>query len=453
MRFLFAIICMAAVPILTFPSAYAQVAGKNDGLGDLAALFDAQPKMDAHAPALTLDEAERIALERNPEIAAVARKVATSQAHVATTGKLDDPMAMYRGWGVPLNQPGNFNAAQNMFSISQSLPGAGKRPLQTSIARSDVEIAKSQLDQARLAVRVRVRKAFNDLLLTQEEMRIHDEHVDLARQAIEAARIKYAVGKVSQQDILKAQVTLTALAEHMIRFDQDADLARARLNTLLCRDPDTPIRALGKYRDPKPLPDLLTLKQLALNKRPDLQGAGKIVERSRKEEALTRKTMVPDFTVSAGYMLMPPSADMRNSYMLEGQMSLPWLNRGKHNAEIAEATAKVYEQSANLDALRNSAFGEIQEALVEARAAQRLSALYQDHLRPQAEATLQSSVIAYENDKTDFLNLLDSQMVVINIDLAWLQASADFETRLADLEMATGTVINATGSSTPEVKP
>lgn len=453
MRIPFALFCMALVPLMSFRTAYAQSAGGSDGLGNLAALFDAQPKAEMRAPAMTLDEAERIALERNPEIAAAARKVATSKAHVATTGRLDDPTFMYRGWGVPLAKPGDFNAAQNMFSISQTLPGAGKRPLQTSIARSDVEIAESQFEQARLAVRVRVRKAFNDLLLAQEEMRIHDQHVDLARQAIEAARIKYAVGKVSQQDILKAQVTLTELAEHMIRFDQDAELARARLNTLLGRDPDAPIQALGTYTDPASLPDLTALEQMALDNRPDLQGAGKMLERSRKEQALTRKTMVPDFTVAAGYMLMQPSAEMRNSYMVEGSMSVPWLNRGKHNAEIAEATARVYAQDADLEAMRNAAFGEVQEALVEARAAQRLATLYQDHLRPQAEATLQSSVIAYENDKTDFLNLLDSQMVVINIDLAWLQATANFEARMADLELATGTVIDAKRNSTPEVKP
>ena len=55
-------------------------------------------------------------------------------------------------------------------------------------------------------------------------------------QGVEAAKIKYAVGKVPQQDILKAEVSLTRLAEHLIHFEQDADLARARLNTLLGRD-------------------------------------------------------------------------------------------------------------------------------------------------------------------------------------------------------------------------
>jgi outer membrane protein TolC len=47
-------------------------------------------------------------------------------------------------------------------------------------------------------------------------------------------------------------------------------------------------------------------------------------------------------------------------------------------------------------------------------------------------------VIAYENDKTEFLDLLDSQMTVIDVDLAYFQAVADFEARMADLELAVG---------------
>jgi outer membrane protein TolC len=62
-------------------------------------------------------------------------------------------------------------------------------------------------------------------------------------------------------------------------------------------------------------------------------------------------------------------------------------------------------------------------------------------------------VIAYENDKTDLLDLLDSQMTVIDIDLAWLQAVGDFDARLADLELATGASLDQSGSHAMEVKP
>ena len=128
-------------------------------------------------------------------------------------------------------------------------------------------------------------------------------------------------------------------------------------------------------------------------------------------------------------------------------MTLPWLDRRKHNAEIATAGVAVTEQDAELAALRTEAFGQIKESLAEAEAAQKFATLYQDSLRPQAEATLHAAVIAYENNQTDFLNLLDSQMEVIDIDLAWEQALADFNTRMADLEMAVGAPINLTGTT------
>jgi len=49
--------------------------------------------------------------------------------------------------------------------------------------------------------------------------------------------------------------------------------------------------------------------------------------------------------------------------------------------------------------------------------------------------------------------LLDSQMTVINVDLTWLAAVADFDTRLVDLELATGTPIEPSPMPATEVKP
>jgi outer membrane protein, heavy metal efflux system len=435
----------------------AQTPVGSDGLASLAALTDEHSGEhhgeEASAPAMTLEEAERIALAENPEVAVAVRRVAIAQAHVPTAGALDDPMAMYRGWGIPLNQPWNYNQAQNMFSISQTFPGRGKRDLRTSVAESDVDVARDNLEQVRLDVRVRVHKAFDDLLLTGDEMRIHDQHLAVAQRAIESARIKYTAGKVPQQDMLKAQVALTRLAEHMIQFDHDADLARARLNTLLGRAANAPLRVTGQFAVLATLPEAQSLDDLARRSRPDLLAAQQAAERSHKEQALATKAFVPDFTVSAGYMIMPSGQNFRNAYMVEGSMNLPWLNHRKHDAEIAEATVQATEQDAELTEMRNAAFGQIQEALVEAEAAQKLAHLYHDQLRPQAETTLQSSVIAYENDKTELLDLLDSQMTVIDIDLAWLQAVGDFDARLADLELATGAALDQPDTHAVEVQP
>jgi outer membrane protein TolC len=196
---------------------------------------------------------------------------------------------------------------------------------------------------------------------------------------------------------------------------------------------------------------LETLEQFAVQSRPDLFQAQVAVDKSRKEEALAKKAYSPDFTVSAGYMLMPRGSEFRNNYMVEGAINLPWLNHRKHDSEIAESTAKVTEHDAELIAMRNNTFGQIQEALVEARSAQRLANIYEQSLRPQAEATLHSTVIAYENGRTEFLELLDSQMTIIDLDLAYFQACADFEARLADLELAVGAPIDQALKTTSEV--
>lgn len=447
-----AALCVAA-SVGSLRCAAQTAAPTQDSLSGLEALFAAQPQPHSTAPALTLEDVERIALSGNPEIVVAARRVAAAEAHIPGAGALPDPVAMYRGWSVPLRQPWNFNQAQNMFSIGQDFPGRGKRALRTSVARSDVDVAKAQLDQVRLQVQVRVRKAFDDLLLTNEELKIHTEHEALARQAIEAARIKYAVGKVSQQDILKAQVALTALAEHMIRFERDAGVARAQLNTLMGRSVDAPLNVRGDFAVPADLPSTQALETIAIKSRPDLLAAQAAARRSHQEQALAGKRYTPDFSVAAGYMLMPTGSNFRNNYMIEGTMTLPWLNHRKNDADIAEATARATEQDAEYAELRVEAFGQIQEALVEAQAAQRFAGLYQDQLRPQAKATLQSSVIAYENDKTDFLDLLNSQMAVIDIDLAWIQAVENFNSRLADLELATGAPLDPIQPPAPEVKP
>jgi outer membrane protein TolC len=338
-----------------------------------------------------------------------------------------------------------------MFMVSQTWPGRGKRALRTSVAEADVAEAKAALDATKLDVRIRVQKAFFDLLRAEDELRVHDQHTDIGRQAVEAARIKYVVGKVPQQNILRAQVSLTRLVEHLIRFEQDAELARARLNTLLGRDPSEAINVRGECTVSAALPSLETLEKAALQSRPDLLQAQATAEKSREEQTLSQKAYSPDFTMSAGYMLNPSGSEFRNNYMVEASINLPWLNRRKHDAEIAASTAMVSEQDAEIAAMRNAAFGQIQEALVEAQAAQKLANVYRGSLRPQAEATLHSTVIAYENDRTEFLDLLDSQMTLIDLDLAYFQAVADFEARLADLELAVGAPIEQVRKLNPEV--
>src|SRR6266536_2921748 len=174
--------------------------------GAEAMLPSPQPHHASATVSLTLAELEAAALANNAEIRASTRQVAVAETRRGSAGALDDPSFMYRGWGTPLAKPWNLNQTQHMFMFSQTLPGGGKRQLRARSADDEVEVTKAELETKK-----------RDVLV---------------------------------QDMLKAQLALTRLVEHLVMLQQDSDLACARLNTLLGRDPGGPLEVLGAYSPP-----------------------------------------------------------------------------------------------------------------------------------------------------------------------------------------------------------
>jgi outer membrane protein TolC len=422
----------------------ASLALADDPFANSGSLLDAaaQHHQVNNARRYNLAELQDAAMQGNPEIRIAARQLSVAQSRVSGAGALDDPTFMYRDWGTPLEKPWDLNQAQNMFMFSQTIPGAGKRGLRSEIASKEVEAAQAQLEAVRRDVRARVTQTFYEVLRNNDELRIHDEQVVLARHALETARVKYTVGRVPQQDVLKAQVSLTRLVEHLNMLVQDGDLARATLNSLLSRNPSEPLEVTGEYSLPARLPLVEELEKIALDNRPELLMYTKAIEQSEAKTRLARKGYSPDYTIGGGYMLMPSGAAYRNTYMAEFSLNLPWLNRRKHEAEIGEAQALTLEQRAEYDNQRAKVFLQIDEALIKARAAYRNLSLYRDTLRPQAEATLKAAAIAYQNDRTDLLNLLDSQNVTLDVESSYFKSAAELDERLAELERAIGAPIS-----------
>jgi outer membrane protein, heavy metal efflux system len=409
-----------------------------DDAVDVASLYSRQHQHRSEARPMTLAEIESVALANNPEIKIAVRRVSLAEAGVPAAGNLDDPMFEYRAWGTPLARPWDLNQAQHMFMLSRKLPARGVRPLEKQVAATDVGVRRAEVEAARRDVQARVRASFYALLRNTDELRLHDEQVSIAQQSIESARIKYTVGKVAQQDVLKAQIATTKLVEHLVMLEQDGDLARAALNTLMGRDPATPLEVQGEYSRSTALPALAALEADAIKSRPELAAIAAQMKQAELKVDLARKGLSPEFGVSGGYMLMPEGTMRRNAYMAELSITLPGANKDKHNAEIAQSLAEVEALRAEFDARRVVIFGEIQQALIKASAAAKLVRLYGGTLVPQTQSAFRASVTAYQNDRTDLLNLLESQNMILDARTAAYRAQADYDNAKAELERAVG---------------
>ena len=402
-------------------------------------------------PLFTLAELEERA-SNNPELIALTTQVVAVRARKESAGALADPTVSYRNWGVPLSRPWDYNRSQHMFMLEREFPGKGKRALRTQVADQEVAVAEAMVEAKRRQVVSLVRATFFDLVRNEHELRLHREQVELGGQALESARIKYTVGRVPQQDVMKAQVALARLSEHLIDIERDGLLARARLNTLIGRDPSQPIAVRGEYQPELALPSIAELQSIAVARRPEIAAANARIKGGELSIELARKAYTPDLTVAGGYMLMPAGTPGRNAYMLEVGVSLPWLNRKRHDAVIAEATAERLMQDAESRAVRAVVLQEIQEAYVRADAALRMVKLYASTLKPQAAATFQSAAAAYQADKTDFLNLLESQNTYLDVEYDYYKALSEYEMRIAELEQAIGAPLPRSAATLPEVK-
>ena len=396
---------------------------------------------------LSVDEAVAAALESNPEIRAAVRRLSLAQMKTKTARSLDDPMLMVRDWGTPLKQPWDLNQAQLMFGLQQSFQNRQKRDLRARLAEDDAGVAAIDLETLRQEVSVEVRKTCADLMRNADEVRLQARQSSLLKEALAAALAEYTTGKAPQADVLRAQMALTRLNEQLIELEEERDNARAQLNALMGRPPDEAIEIAGSYTSPAALPSIEDLKRTAIEHRPELATLRTQIAKSRDEGKLTRLAMKPDFTVGLGYMLMPTGSLARNAYMGEVSMNLPWLNRERHDGEAKQADAATDVSQAELDARATTMFLEIRQAQIEVLAAEKRVKLYRDTLLPQAEASFKASTAAYQNNRAEFMSLIDAQNLLLDIQTTYYKASADTDEGMAKLERAIGAPIANTTNS------
>ena len=395
---------------------------------------------------MSVDQAVAEAMQANPEIQASTRRLSLSQLKTSTARSLDDPMLMGRDWDTPLRQPWDLNQAQIMVGVQRTFLSKEKRDARARVAGDDVDVASSDLDAVRQEVAVEVRKSCADLKRIADEMPLHNREASLLKEALAGALAEYTTGKTTQSEVLKAQMAMTRLNEHLLQLEEERDTAAAELDVLLGRRPDEPVEIVGTYAEPIEPPSIEALEQVAIQNRPELAALRKDITRAKDDSYMTRLAMKPDFTVAAGYMLMPTGSYTRGAYMAELTMNLPRWNRDRHEGEAKQADVAAAVTESELEVRTQAVFLEVRRAQIETQVAERRMKLYRDTLLPQAEAGFKASTAAYQNNRGEFQALVESQNLLLDIQDAYYTASAAADKGIAELERAIGAPVPTTSN-------
>ncbi len=372
--------------------------------------------------------------EHNPAIRAAQGRVRAAQKIPPRAAAYDDPMVMWDNWNSPENLHLN-EASNNIFRLAQKIPFPGKLRLKGEIAAKEAAQREAELGATGIDTIAQVKKAYYDLWLVYQNLRVYSRDKGLVAQFAQIAERKYAVGQVSQPDVLRAQVELTRLSNRVTTETLSLSKARAQLNAVLSRPPEAP---LGIPRDPPPPVITYSLEDLAkqtLAHRPELLAQVSMVERENLALALARTAYYPDFEVAVSRFV---NFGQRDGFGLTVSASIPLAFKYKYDAGVEEAVANQETAQSDLRRLQDHALFEVKQFLVEAQVALEQRNLFLGTHIPQAEQTLAASQIGYQTGKIDFLSLIDSVRAVEQVHLEHLMAAANFEKAWAELERAVG---------------
>ena len=391
-------------------------------------------------PPLSLSAALREAQDKNSELIALRRQFESTRFRSTEQRFLSPPMLEGQIWQWPINTLNPPNTNMYMFMASQDLPGRGKRALRAAAAGKESELAEADIAVRAQEILNSVKQRYTELFLARRAIDVHLASVGVLRQLADISQVKYAAGRISQQDVLKAVVELSRVHDDVITFEQQEDLAAARLNTLLDREPDAPIGPLTEPREQILTASMEDLQHLAIEHHPELKRMHVQIERAQAGLAVTRQDYKPDYSVQAGYLLMPHMTDAWLAKVAVTWPRAPW-SRGAIDARVAGANAEVDTANAQLRSMERAVRLSVQDAYIRVKAAERRASLLRTTILPQSRQILDVSRVGYQTDRVEFLALVDNERTLLGAELEYSRALGDLEQATADLEQAIGTAV------------
>ena len=419
---------LALVPV-------AVAAQESPPVAEVRAQLAAEPERPAASESLEalVDEA----LANNPGVQSVLRRVEALRRRAPQARSLPDPM-LEVGWmgnlkpfGVMRDDPSSYRGV----AVQQALPFPGKLRLRGDIAGKEAEAAWWDYEAARRQVVTEVKAAYFEYAYYHKATDITLKNKDLLEKLARIAQARYEVGKGIQQDVLKAQIEISRLRQRLTVIEQQKRTAQVRLNTLLARDPETPLA------DPAPLArtelvrSLDELYQLARENDTGLQREQRRIERGELAVNLARKEYYPDLGVGYSYWNRPLQRDMHGFTF---SVNLPVFYRSKQREGVREATEELISVERGRADRETTLYFEVKQQYLAAKASDELAQLYAQAVVPQSSLALESALSAYQVGTVDFLTLMESFSTVLDYEIDYYRELANYQAALARLEPLVG---------------
>lgn len=393
---------------------------------------------------LTLEAATKLAVQNNPDLAQMRARAQAMAAIPSQVSTLPDPEISFNARNLPTN---TFNTGQEDMTligpgISQAIPFPGKLALRGEVADFEAAAALQNVTEARSWLISNVKKTWWHIFFLDQALLIVKNNQTLLNQFVQVARTKYEVGEGLQQDVLLAQVELSNLMDQLLILQGERRNTIAQLNALLDKPANQPVILPKKVDEQLPviLPEV-TLYQLAENTRALLTAKHESINAAQSRLDLAKKDYYPDFKFGAFYGFRgdrPTGVDRADLLTLNMSMNIPIFLDRKQAKAVDQRNSELIQQKYILQDEWNKVRAQISQNYSDFQRASEQVILFKTGIIPQARQTVASMLAGYQVNKVDFLNLVRSQITLLNHEMKYWQAFTEVHQSLAQIMAAVG---------------
>jgi outer membrane protein, heavy metal efflux system len=358
-----------------------------------------QPPDPTATPAPPVEALVSRALERSPDLAALAESLAAAREMITPASALPDPMVelMLQDVGFPQWTVGSMEMSMVGPTVSQSFPWPGKRQARRDAAQSQAGSREVELASARRTLAASVRALYGKIYALDRERDILTDARELLTLMRGVATGRYAAAAGEQEPVLKAQVAMSRLEERVDDLTAARATLVAALNGLLDQPGETPLGEVEELpeRQAPPMP----WGELAAAASPEVAARTAAVVEAERRMEVTRLAFKPDIESGAGIGLrggFDPVVTLRVGVALplwRGERQAPELRAAEHELALARAALRSAQALARAEGARL--------ATEEARSQAQLRR-YREALLPQSAAAIDAARVAYLDGRMEF---------------------------------------------------
>lgn len=419
----------------------------------------------AAEPELSLEELLQRALQNSPQLPlARAHHEAARQRLKALRARSNPTLELIPG-------AGNREARDEEVILSQPLDLFGQRRARSRVAAAELRRAGAEATGAERALLVSVKNAAFDLFAAQEAESLAAVQAEVAGLFRDAAARRAELGDVPAIQVQRAELEVLRAGNELAQAQAERLTGRAALNELIGQPAQTPLRValplpaggaeLLKMRPPTftretaadtvatpTIPSAGAAAQAidveawraellprALNERSDILAAQATVEARQAQAEAVRRERLPQVQLQARRSSFFGS---EGNYAVRAVVTLPVFDFGSIKGERRAAEAEAKAGEASLVLLRAQAAAQVEQALIKLQRSQRAVESYRSGMLPISVDLLRKTQIGYAQGASGYLDVLDAQRTLRQVQTEYLQALIATKTSEAALESALG---------------